>query len=109
MAPPAGQRRWLGLAARPVTAVDAVDTHGRQRAAVARRTRVMKSERDLRGHEHGTGLPGGDGPAEVEGVELEVLPGLPGPPLAARRAGQGEGEGLTVAARPVSDDVGDEA
>jgi hypothetical protein len=40
----------------------------------------------------GTRLPGGDDPADVECIELEVLPGLRGAPLAPGCAGQGEGE-----------------
>src|ERR1700733_2998892 len=38
-----------------------------------------------------------------------MLPSLPWAPLPAGRAGQGEGERLTVPARPVCDDIGDEA
>src|SRR3984957_7552884 len=53
--------------------------------------------------------PAGGDHAEVERVELELLPGLPGAPLPAGRAGQGEGERLTVAAGPLGDDAGHEA
>ena len=43
----------------------------------------------------------------MERVKLDLVAAVAGPPLTAGRAGQGQAEGLAVAAPPLGHDVGD--
>src|SRR5713101_7512642 len=67
-----------------------------------------RSEGDSGGQQPGTGCPAGQGPAEFERVEFEVLAVVPFAPLAAGRSGEGEAERLAVGAGPLGGRVGDE-
>jgi hypothetical protein len=67
------------------------------------------SERKGVGHDPGAVAALGQDPAELDGFHVDVLAARSGPVLASGRSGEGDGEGLTVGARPFGDDVGDDA
>ena len=74
---------------------------------------VAAQKGTIGGEQAGRGRAAGEGAAELDGVEREVLRRRGASALvgvgAAGRAGELEDEGLAVAARPLGDDVGDDA